>query len=236
MNKNIFFILIFFNICTFAVDLTTFENRQIILQKIRNIIVQEESIARAYENFLLKNLKIPILTDLTTADYLGTAFLIGFDTTNFNTFTLNNLTLSYGLKSTDITNDSGLKSLYESDTFRNRTYSQNNSINFTFESEFAKHLYFLIKKQNSPILDCSNITSKRYYIKDNHIYIYSDDTKSILLMYYHKDKYKTGPFIITNNTALHSNMEFLSIPKAIVLYDTDGKKYIKTSTEIKALK
>lgn len=234
--KKLFLFFIFFNIFSFAEDFSTFENRQKILQKIRTVIVQEESIARAYENFLLKNYKIPTFLDLITADYLGANFLDNFDTTNFNSFTLNNLTLSYAFKSTDIKNDEDLKKLYESDIFRNRTYFQNNLIYFTFENEFAKHIYFLIKRQNSPILDCTNISSKRYCTKNNHIYIYSDDAKSALLMYYHKDKYKTGPFIITNNTTLYSNIEFSTIPKAIVLYDTDGKKYIKTTTEIKALK
>lgn len=238
MIKKLLLFLFFFNIFSFAEDFSTFENRQKILQKIRTIIVQEESIARAYESYLLKNLKIPTFSDLTTSDYLGieTKFLKDFDTTNFNSFTLNDLTLNYAFKSTDIKNDEDLKKLYESDTFRNRTYFQNNLIYFTFENEFAKHIYFLIKRQNSPILDCTNVSSKRYCTKDNHIYIYSDDTKSVLLMYYHKEKYKTGPFIITNNTTLYSNMEFSTIPKAIVLYDTDGKKYIKTTSEIKALK
>jgi hypothetical protein len=237
MIKKIFLILIFFNVVIFAGSFSTFDERQEITQKIKNVIIQEESISRAYEAYILTNYRIPTFTDLKTANYLGTSFSSDLDTTNFNSFIITNLSLNHALKSNDLKNDLSLKSLYESDTFRDRTFFQNDKIYFSFDDEFARHLYFLIKGQNnSPILACTDVSSKKYCTENNHIYIYAEDTKSTLLMYYHKDKYKTGPFVITNNTTLYSNIEFTFIPKGIVLYDTDGKKYIKTTTSIMALK
>jgi hypothetical protein len=238
MIKKLFLILILVN-SFFAEEITTFDARQEALLKIRNIITQEESIARAYESYILKNYNIPILSNLITADYLGVEFTTNFDTTNFNSISLDNLTLSYALKSDALKNDLKFKDLYENDTFRNRTYFQDNKIYYLLLDDFAKHLYFLIKRQNSAILDCTNLLSKRYCVNNNHIYIYSSDTvktNATLLLYYHKDKFKMGPFIITNNISEHSNIEFSSIPKGIILYDSDGKKYIKTSTSIMALK
>lgn len=238
MIKKLFLILILIN-SFFAEEITTFEGRQEALLKIRNIITQEESISRAYESYILKNYTVPALSNLITADYLGVGFTTNFDTTNFNTISLDNLTLSYALKSDALKNDLKFKELYENDTFRDRTYFQDDKIYFLLVDEFAKHLYFLIKRQNSAILDCTNLLSKRYCSNNNHIYIYSSDTTktdATLLMYYHKDKFKTGPFIITNNVSEHSNIEFSSIPKGMVLYDNDGKKYIKTSTSIMVLK
>lgn len=54
--------------------------------------------------------------------------------------------ISYALKG-DLKSDStGIKALYESNTFRKRTYYWNNEIHFVLEDAFAKHLFNLIQQ------------------------------------------------------------------------------------------
>ncbi|MDD2886279.1 MAG: hypothetical protein PHY66_00645 [Aliarcobacter sp.] len=234
----LFFILI--NI-SFSFDLNNFDDRQKVLLDVKSIVLYEESIAKAYEEYILTNYAIPNLTQIKS--------LIGDVTTTVtgvtSTLTLDSsLTIiSYGI-SDDVKADSSIKALYESNTFRKRTYFRNGKINFLLEDEFAKHLYDLIK-QNGAIINCPNsvFTTPINCKENNHIYIqltkklegidYVPDT---YLIVYHIDKFKTGPIVITNVIADHTKSEFDSIPKGALLYDIDGIKYVKTLNGIKVLK
>lgn len=247
MIRNIFILIFSFHIL-YAVDivnLSDFDTRQTILQDVKKIVQDEESIARAYEQYILDNYDIPSnISDLYTSDYLGTKtdFLSNikdFDT-NFSTFSLNNDSLSYGLLNT-LSGDSGLKELYEGNTFRKKTYLRNDKIYFILEDSFAKHLYNLIKQEGYGLINpCSFTNPEKSCISNNHIYIkptYALGVITDFLMNYHIDKFKTGPIIITSNTAYHiTKSEFNSIPKGALLYDTTGAKYVKTTLGIEALK
>jgi hypothetical protein len=52
-------------------------------------------------------------------------------------------------------------------------------------------------------------------------------------MCYHIDKFETGPIIISTISA---NNIFKSIPKGVLIYDSTGKKYIKTTLGIEVIK
>ena len=243
MIRNLFLLIFSFHII--YADLLDFDTRQIALQDIKKVVQSEESIARAYEQYILDNYNIPssisVLYTLT-GDYLGKQVdflsLIENFNTNFNSFALSNNSLSYALKST-LSNDSALKELYESNTFRKKTYVRNSKIYFILEDAFAKHLFDLIQQKGSGLGTCSGLANISC-IKDNHIYIKPTYTTGVItdfLMNYHIDKFKTGPIIITSNTAYHiTKTEFNSIPKGALLYDTTGAKYVKTTLGIEALK
>lgn len=234
----LFFILI--NI-SFSFDLNNFDDRQKVLLDVKSIVLYEESIAKAYEEYILTNYAIPNLTQIKS--------LIGDVTTTVtgvtSTLTLDSsLTIiSYGI-SDALKVDSSIKALYESNTFRKRTYFRNGKINFLLEDEFAKHLYDLIKQKGS-IDNCPNsaFTTPINCKENNHIYIQvtkkldgTDYVPDTYLMVYHIDKFKTGPIVITNVITDYTKSEFDSIPKGALLYDTDGIKYVKTLNGIKVLK
>lgn len=248
---KIIFIFLFSINLIFALDLNDFDDRQKILQDIKKVVQNEESIARAYERYILENYAIPSdINLLYTTNYLGTsvAFLASISdfALNFNSFSLSQNKISYSLKDV-LKNDSDIRKLYESNTFRKRTYIRNDEIHFILEDVFAKHLYDLMKLSNiSVINDCPIVvfTTALNCKENNHIYI--QVTKKLEgslivpnthLMVYHIDKFKTGPIIITADTSLHiTEGIFNSIPKGALLYDVNGVKYVKTLEGIRALK
>ena len=241
MIKKLFVLIFSFQIL-FSASLDDFDYRQKILLHVKNVIQNEESIARAYEQYLLTNYAVPAnINNLYTSDYLGTStefieFISDF-ATNFNTFAISENTISYGLKTT-ISEDSFIKALYESDTFRKKTYYRDDKIYFTLEDAFARHLYDLIKAAGELVL-CASVANQNC-ILNSHIYIkptYSSGLITDYLMSYHIDKFKTGPIIITSNTSLQiTSDEFDTIPKGALLYDTTGSKYVKTNSGIEVLK
>ena len=243
--KKLFFIFIFLSNIAFSLDLNDFEERKSVLEDIKSIILYEESIAIVYENYILSNYSIPTLTQIKA--------LIGDLTTQVSgittTLTLNNSAItkiSYAL-SDDLKADASIKALYDSNTFRKRTYVRNNEVYFILEDVFAKHLYDLMKSSNiSVINNCPIVvfTTPVNCKENNHIYI--GLTKKLegglvvpntYLMAYHIDKFKTGPIIITDDTSKHLiENAFNSIPKGALLYDTNGVKYLKTLDGIEVLK
>ena len=243
MIKN-FFILIFSFQILFAESLDDFDYRQKILLDVKRVIQNEESIARAYEQYLLTKYSLPAnITSLYSddGDYLGksTEFIKGITnfTTNFNAFSISGNTISYALKTT-ISEDLNIKALYESDTFRKKTYYRDDKVYFTLEDTFARHLYDLIKATGA-LVSCASVANQNC-ILNSHIYIkptYSSGLITDYLMTYHIDKFRTGPIIITSNTSLQiSSDEFDTIPRGALLYDTTGSKYVKTTSGIEVLK
>lgn len=237
MKKILFILFLLINL-SFALDLTNFEDRQSALQDVKTIILYEESIAKAYEDFILTNYKFPTLTEIED--------LIDKNEVISNLVLSSTLTkISYGLNS-DLKADSSIKALYESNTYRKRTYVRNDEINFILEDEFAKHLYDLIKQNGGEIQTCPTtvFTTAMNCKENNHIYIQltkklegSEVVPNTYLMAYHMDNFKNGPIIITNDTSKHiTESAFDSISKGALLYDVDGVKYVKTLDGIEILK
>lgn len=234
-------ILIFLSFSSlFSIDLTSFEGRAQASQDIKGLILKEEEMSKAYEEYILENYDVPTTNDLVgTSTLLESTFLDSIDTTLFNKISIDSITkFTYGLKA-ELIADNYMKSLYESNTFRNRTFIIDDKVSFVIEDDFAKQLLYLIVNQTSGVSgipDCPipSILNFKYCKKDSHIYIHDDSNTE--LMYYHKDKFKTGPIIITEDTALHTNEEFTFIPKGAILYDTNGMKYVKTINSIELVR
>jgi hypothetical protein len=56
-------------------------------------------------------------------------------------------------------------------------------------------------------------------------------------MYYHIDKFKTGPIVISNDTSMYdTRSEFKYLPYGTLMYDLEGIKYVKTSSSIEKVK
>lgn len=239
MIKYFLFLVTIFNF----LQSETFQERQIILQDIKNIVQFEESFARTYEQYILTNYKLPptVGTITTLMGGIITSFITIDDKVNLTTLSSGLTKINYALGD-DLKADLSIKSLYESDTFRKRTYVRDGAVYFILEDSFAKHLFDLIKlNSGNEIKDCSSSNSDKVCKRDNHIYIdatgVTTTTIASYLMSYHIDKFKTGPIVVTNDSTKYTTEDvFKSIPKGALIYDTDGVKYIKTTTTLEALK
>lgn len=234
-----------------AADSSAFSDKQELLMRVKTIIQEEESIARAYESFIINEKKLPTtFSDLKTADYLGTTFsltpFVAGNIASVNDFEFRKV-INNRLKGTSLEDDESVKAIYESDLFRKKTfYYDSDTIGIKLDDEFANHLYFLsstISSSGENLIECGKATKKKYCWgeedteNENNIYIYEDDAQTKLLMYYSIDKFKTGPIIITNDTSLHiTSDEFNSIPRGALLYDTEAVKYIRTQDSIEVVK
>ena len=238
MIKYFLFLIISFNF----LQSETFQERQNTLQDIKNIVQYEESFAKTYEQYILTNYKFPPNVGTITTLMGGGIkdFVTIDDKVNDTTLTVGLPKINYALTDAFIT-DLSIKSLYESNTFRKKTYVRDGAVYFILEDSFAKHLFDLIKlNSGNEILDCSSINTNKACKKDNHIYIGATYTSSNItgyLMCYHVDKFKTGPIVVTSNSSNYTSEEvFKSIPKGALIYDTTGKKYVKTINSIEVLK
>lgn len=239
MMKHFLFLVICFNF----LQSETFQERQNILLDIKNIVQYEESLSRAYEQYIIDNYRLPSsISNITTL--IGgdiTAFVLTIDSqVNTTVLTSGLPKINYALGSNLIT-DSNFTSLYESDTFRKKTYVRNNAVYFILEDSFAKHLFDLIKlNSGNEIKICVSTNTDKVCIKDSQIYInptYTSGEVSGYIMSYRIDKFKTGPIIVTNDTSKYISEDvFSSIPRGALIYDIKGVKYVKTLISIEALK
>lgn len=235
---RIFFILSFFILKLFSdeVDLNKFEDRQAVIEDIRNLILYEEKLSIAYEKFLLDNYTKPTLAQLVAS----------VDSFIPAKISLENLTLTNDKFNIRLNNNikvSDLFAIYKSNKYRNHTYFYNNSIYFIMEDDFANHIYGLIKyNNNSGIQTCETTngtitaTNCQY---NNHIFIdvtkIEDNKPSVYKMAYFIEKFKTGPIIFDSTNLAFTDSIFSIIPIGAVLYNFDGDKYIKTKDGIKVV-
>ena len=238
MIKYFLFLVMSFNI----LQSETFQERQNILLDIKNIVQYEESLARAYEQYIIDNYKLPSsISDITT--------LIGGNITNFVLnidSQVNTTDLTSGLPKInyalgDMITDVSFTSLYESDTFRKKTYVRDSAVYFILDDIFAKHIFDLIKlNSGSEIKTCVSTNTDKVCIKNSQIYISPTYTSSEItgyIMSYRIDKFKTGPIIVTNDTSKYISEDvFSSIPRGALIYDIKGVKYVKTLRSIEILK
>lgn len=233
---------------TNEVDTRTFdfEQRQEVLQELKNVIQQEESIAKAYEVYLLENYKRPAsFTDLSSVLGISlNSMILENNSDYFKNIVLDGAKKSINYRLTSlIEKDTFLKNMYESDTFRKKTFIYNNKIQIILESNLAKNIYNLINTQNKNLISCDNPLSGKYCIKKDltgvnkdHIYIYETSLKNRLLMYYYPKNYEKGPIVIIDDISFHDNIEFKELPLGVVLYDFQGEKYLKTKSTIRKVK
>ena len=235
------FLTIFLMFSSLNAEDSAFITQQKLLLNVKTIIQEEESIARAYESFIINEKKLPLtFNELKTDDYLGITFsLTSFDTSTASVDNFDYVKkINNRLQDTTLENDASIKSLYESDLFRKKTYFyDSDTIGIKLDDEFANHLYFLSSTGGFNLIECGTLPKKKYCTNDDDVYIYQEDAQTNLLLYYAIEKFSTGPIIITSDTSLHiTSDEFNFIPRGALLYDTEAIKYIKTTSSIEVVK
>lgn len=230
--RKIFVVLLFLTHVLNAIELN-FEQRQNLIFNIKQTIVNEELISESIQNYIKTNYKLPTFSNLgLTINPLDTNYFNDYsiDTTN------ENLIINYNLK-TDI-DDASLISLYESNTFRDRTfyYLSNNvkTIRVILNDEIARHLYGLIKFNGGDITDCTTSAKDICLVIDTNS-IRINNSSGTFLYEYKIENYKSGPMTVTSNTTLHTSSEFDFVPNGVSLIDENGIMYVKTDDGIKAL-
>lgn len=241
------FLTLFISLNTLHAEDSEFIQQQELFLKVKTIIQEEESIARAYESFILNEKKLPTtFAQLVTDEYLDSGFtltpFVDGETVSVNDFGFRK-EINNRLKGSSLEEDESIQRLYESDLFRKKTYFYDrDEIGIKLEDKFVNHLYFLSSTAGFNLIECGVAPKKKYCwnkedTDENVIYIYQEDAQTNLLMYYSVENFKTGPIIITNDTSLHiTSDEFNSIPKGALLYDTEAVKYIKTRDSIEVVK
>ena len=245
------YILVLFFITNFLqANSDFFEQRKILVDKVKKVIQQEESIARAYERYIIDNLAYPTnISQLKTANYLGTTFKSSFDSGDellFEDYVLNangKLNFNYRLITSNTDIDVSIKALYESTNYRENTFIYDSKVILRLNDSYAKTLHTLMQMQSKAINACSDTTIK-YCLKDNHIYIFNSTDKfenngniklDNLLMFFYIENFKTGPIIINDDRTLHDSEEFLNLVPGTQLIDFKNEKYLKTYDDIRRL-
>lgn len=74
--KKVLFIFSIFVSFLYSLDLSDFDVRQKVLMQVKEVVLKEEQMAKAYENYILEKYALPSnSSDLETSDFLGTSFL-----------------------------------------------------------------------------------------------------------------------------------------------------------------
>lgn len=230
MRKILLFISLLLVNISFA---NTFDTQQERLIKLKDLINEEEYIARAFEKYILEEKDIPSLSDLKTDDYLGTSYtstyLLDSDSKTFS-ITANENSMKNRIRLSVLNNESELVHIYEDNAYRTRTYVKGDKVYIIFKDDLAKHLYYLLKVNTTTISDCpsSGAPSTKLCKENDHLYVYND-SRTDLLMFFKFEKFKEGPIIINDDIAFHSNKAYRFIPTGTLIYDFKGNKYIKTT-------
>ncbi|UTJ06660.1 hypothetical protein [Arcobacter roscoffensis] len=245
-----YILVLFFIINFLQANSDFFEQRKILVDKVKRIIQQEEAIARAYERYIINEMKYPTsISQLKTDEYLGSSFKSSFDSGDellFEDYVLDNtgkLNFNYRLRTSNSNIDTSIRALYRSANYRENTFVYDNKVIIRLNDSYAKTLHTLMQMQSKAINACSDTTIK-YCLKDNHIYIFNSTDKfenngniklDNLLMFFYIENFKTGPIIITDDRTLHDSEEFLNLVPGTQLIDFKNEKYLKTYDDIRRL-
>ncbi len=239
--KKIVLMFLSLNIFLFS---ETFSEKQTILNEIQEQIAYEESVANAYEEYILIFYKIPTLVDTNFSKLIQTknassSVVVGNQVLNTN------LNLSYGIKS-DL--NSEYKKIYESNIYRDKTFVMQGKVHFTLESAFAKHIVSLLGLKNlSSIQVCpTTINSTITCIENSTIYIDAKERKldaftnekrpNKFLVAYTIDNFENGPIIVEKSSISNNEKIFSIFKNGTLMYDENGNKYVKTLDKIEELK
>lgn len=236
-------VLIFFLILNSFLFSETFSEKQTILNEIQEQIAYEESVANAYEEYILIFYKIPTLVDTNFSKLIQTknassSVVVGNQVLNTN------LNLSYGIKS-DL--NSEYKKIYESNMYRDRTFVVQGKVHFTLESAFAKHIVSLLGLKNlNSIQECPSIINSATTCRENNtIYIDVKERKldtftneqrpNNFTVAYTIENFENGPYIVSTTTNIADEKVFSIIKNGVLIYDKEGDKFVKTTEGVKAL-
>lgn len=232
MIKNIY-IFILFSTLLYS---NSFDDIQRKGKEVKNIIEVEERFINAFENNILQNFEI------VDANYIKNSGLIP-SSINISGLNKKELYFSNSLDK-DLKDDPFLEELYKSNTFRKRSYFNDDKVYFNLENSLAKLLYTLmIYKNKDEISSCPSSFSSKIDICtfENSIYVdikkydslfednSSEKKPSEFLLAFNLSSYEKGPIIVDKIDEDEAILNFFA--NGTHFFDKDGIKFIKVGDE-----
>ncbi|AXX84730.1 hypothetical protein [Aliarcobacter skirrowii] len=233
MKKLILLLVLFLSINANS----NFDNTQNIAKKVKEIIEMEERFINSFENHIIQDFRF------VTPSYIAdNELIINNSIKNFDK-NQNILSFSSNLPE-ELQNDSFAKNLYESSTYRDRSYFIENKIYFNLQNPLAKLLatIMLYKNINSIDLCPEKYTSKIelchledsiYVDVEKYDYVFEDSSykekPSKFLLAFSLNSFKNGPIIIEKIDEDEPIFNIFS--NGTIFYDRDGIKYLKIGDE-----
>ena len=193
-------LIIFLTLSSFAVDNLRAQQQDVLY--VQTLIEKEETIAKNFEKYLLREFEIPTIAQLQTDDYLGTNFSLGNRmgvSIDFNTS--NSLEIKYAITKSEYTNEKSEKKylvdLYNRDLYRDNTYvilnndTSSSHIEIKLKSLEAKNIFNILTKENKKIeLSCKSNLKNVYCNNDEKTIRWYDDSSNWIE--YSKKEFKDG--------------------------------------------
>lgn len=233
MKKLILLLVLFLSINANS----NFDNTQNIAKKVKEIIEMEERFINSFENHIIQDFRF------VTPSYIAdNELIINNSIKNFDK-NQNILSFSSNLPE-ELQNDSFAKNLYESSTYRDRSYFVENKIYFNLQNPLAKLLatIMLYKNINSIEICPQKYTNKIelchledsiYVDVEKYDYVFEDSSykekPSKFLLAFSLNSFKNGPIIIEKIDEDEPIFNIFS--NGTIFYDRDGIKYLKIGDE-----
>lgn len=223
--KQLFILFLFINFL-FANENNIVKYKNALL--VDKLIKQEEKIALACEKYILNELEIPTIDDLTDLNYLGNNFSKKNTFGDEITFKDNKkLYLQYAItkKAEKYIND-----LYKRDLHRSRTFVVHNEnldqsyIEITLEDKRAKKLYLLLQDYSID-KTCNDINTKNKFCNHNQDSLRFYDENSNWIEF-DKDRLFDGN-VTVNNELILKKENFINLKVGSYIYLENTAKYIK---------
>lgn len=193
-------LIIFLTLSSFAVDNLRAQQQDVLY--VQTLIEKEETIAKNFEKYLLREFEIPTIAQLQTDDYLGTNFSLGNRmgvSIDFNTS--NSLEIKYAITKSEYINEKSEKKylvdLYNRDLYRDNTYvilnndTSSSHIEIKLKSLEAKNIFNILTKENKKIeLSCKSNLKNVYCNNDEKTIRWYDDSSNWIE--YSKKEFKDG--------------------------------------------
>lgn len=233
MKKLILLLVLFLSINANS----NFDNTQNIAKKVKEIIEMEERFINSFENHIIQDFRFVTPSYIANNELILVDSIKGFDKNQ------NILSFSSNLPE-ELQNDSFAKNLYESSTYRDRSYFVENKIYFNLQNPLAKLLATIMLYKNKDSIDLcpEKYTSKIelchledsiYVDVEKYDYVFEDSSykekPSKFLLAFSLNSFKNGPIIIEKIDEDEPIFNIFS--NGTIFYDRDGIKYLKIGDE-----
>ncbi|MDX4039484.1 hypothetical protein [Aliarcobacter skirrowii] len=233
MKKLILLLVLFLSINANS----NFDNTQNIAKKVKEIIETEERFINSFENHIIQDFRFVTPTDISNSGLILPNTINGFNKDE-------NILIIQSSLPDELENDTFAKNLYESSTYRDRSYFIDGSVYFNLKNPLAKLLatIMIYKNQNS-IQECpEKYTSKIelchledsiYVDVEKYDYVFEHSSykekPSKFLLAFSLNSFKNGPIIIEKIDEDEPIFNIFS--NGTIFYDRDGIKYLKIGDE-----
>lgn len=216
---------------------SNFDNTQNIAKKVKEIIEMEERFINSFENYIIQDFKFVTPSYIANNELILVDSIKGFDKNQ------NILSFSSNLPE-ELKNDSFAKNLYESSTYRDRSYFIENKIYFNLQNPLAKLLATIMLYKNKDSIDlCPQKYTNKIelcYLEDSiyvdvekYDYVFEDSSykekPSKFLLAFSLNSFENGPIVIEKIDEDEPIFNIFS--NGTIFYDRDGIKYLKIGDE-----